>query len=101
MDPRVAHMLEAGRLVMREEIDRLMIENARLREALSVMKNSDAATLARLKTSPTEAVAYIEWMADQPCKGNGSSKVCRVNSPNDPTWCCSACRAALLRYGTP
>lgn len=47
----------------------------------------------------TEATLFIEWLADPPCTGNGSSQLCRVNSPDDPSWCCHACRAFLIRYG--
>lgn len=42
---------------------------------------------------------FVEWMADQPCIGNGSGQLCRVNSPHDIEWCCNACRAHLIRYG--
>ena len=56
--------------------------------------------MKRMQASAAEIVNFIEWLADQPCQGNGSGKLCRVNSPDDPTWCCHACRAYLLRYGT-
>jgi hypothetical protein len=53
----------------------------------------------RMKASAAQVVAFVEWMADQPCRGNGSGKLCRVNSPHDLEWCCPFCRAHLLRYG--
>jgi len=54
----------------------------------------------RLLCQPEQAVDFIEWLADTPCSRNGSGRPCRVNSPDDPSWCCPACRAYLLRYGT-
>jgi hypothetical protein len=54
----------------------------------------------RVCASSEAIVNFVEWLADQPCVGNGSGKLCRINSPDDPTWCCHACRAYLLRYGT-
>lgn len=53
----------------------------------------------RVKASTSETVAFIEWMAEQPCVGNGSKHLCRVNAPHNPEWCCPACRAHLLKYG--
>lgn len=42
---------------------------------------------------------FVDWMADQPCIGNGSGQLCRINSPHDTEWCCNACKAHLIRYG--
>jgi hypothetical protein len=44
---------------------------------------------------------FIEWLADQPCEGNGSGMLCRFNSSADPSWCCPPCQAHLIRYGAP
>jgi hypothetical protein len=85
-------------------------DKAKLAEAVSCASALDkwAETLGkrpqpdgfeRMKAPPEQAVAFIEWMADGPCTGNGSGIVCRKQAPNDPEWCCPACRAALLRYG--
>ncbi len=63
------------------------------------MNEIDKKALARLVKSPAEAVNYIEWMAEQPCKGNGSGMLCRENSPDDYSYCCSSCWAFLIRYG--
>ena len=63
-------------------------------------KIPDRICFERLSSTPERAVDFIEWLADQPCAGNGSGKLCRVNSPDDPSWCCHPCRAYLLRYGT-
>lgn len=56
----------------------------------------------RMKASTVnQVIAFVEWMADQPCKGgNGpDSQPCRVRNPDAPEWCCPPCRASLLRYG--
>ena len=54
----------------------------------------------RMAGTPAAVVGFIEWLADQPCQGNGSGKLCRANSPDDPSWCCNVCKAYLLKYGT-
>lgn len=58
-------------------------------------------SITRFHASEERVAAFVEWLADEPCKGNGSGQLCRVNSPDDPSWCCVACRAFLLRYGPP
>ncbi len=65
------------------------------------MTDNDRDALDRMKASPARFVAFIEWLADQPCEGNGSGRLCRVNSPDDMSWCCPPCRAFICRYGPP
>lgn len=60
----------------------------------------DRVALARLFARPVFVVGFMEWMAEQPCT-NGSGQACRANAPNNPEWCCPACRAWLLCYGAP
>lgn len=65
-----------------------------------VQNDANSATgLGRLSGSAADAVAFVEWMADQPCRGNGSGKRCLDNT-TDPAWQCPCCRASVLRYGT-
>ena len=52
-----------------------------------------------LKEDLWKAWRLVEWLADQPCSGNGSSVTCRENSPDDPSWCCNSCKAWLITYG--
>ena len=70
-----------------------------LAQAVANTRHAGAIPWERMKASPSKVVNFIEWLADQPCNGNGSGKICRVNAPNDPEWCCPSCRAHLLRYG--
>jgi hypothetical protein len=58
--------------------------------------------LSRVKTYPARLVWFLESVADEPCTGGGS-RVCR-DMPNalfNMEWCCTACRASLLKYGPP
>ncbi len=53
----------------------------------------------KIVASPAATLSFIDWLACQPCTGNGSGTLCRENAPGEPQWQCSQCRAFELRYG--
>lgn len=97
---------------LEEVVQQDLVEYLALKEKLDVVRierdvaRADAEQLGErivkleaLGAKAGKALSLVEWLADSPCKGNGSSKLCRVNAPNDPEWQCFPCRAHIIRYG--